>query len=155
MHRTAADIVRARLDALGYSQRQLGERLGHVGAGMVSRILTGDRPVPMADIDHWADAMQLHGEDRLMWRRAALLTSCPPEVADMLSGADMKIGQLTTLVAGMLARECPSAGPEEISSLLGLLGQPEFQSELQDFLLRHLGRGPAPKGRRAGSEGNT
>ena len=54
------------------TQLALGESLGYCRNGYISQVLTGKKAPPLDDIERWADALELSGEERQTLIRAAL-----------------------------------------------------------------------------------
>lgn len=70
------------LEESGVSAREIGRRLGHSSNGLVTGVIKGKSPIPLAQLDEWTAALGLEGEAAAEFRRLALAEQAPQLAAE-------------------------------------------------------------------------
>jgi len=77
-------FLREILNEQGLGVREGARILGDFDPGWLGGILSAKRPPPLAQLEAWADALKLRGEQRQEFLDLGYLTHCPDEVWTMV-----------------------------------------------------------------------
>jgi transcriptional regulator with XRE-family HTH domain len=72
-------MLRAAIERAGMSLREFDRRVS-TGNSYILGVVTGNSPVPMDKVDHWADELGIQGEAREEFKLAAALEHTPEAV---------------------------------------------------------------------------
>lgn len=75
-------LLRRLIQRAGYSSLRAFDREVSTGNGVILNVCTGHNSPPMKDLEHWADALGLKGEEREEFRLSAALEHSPAEVRE-------------------------------------------------------------------------
>lgn len=114
----------------GLSQLELSKRLGHSNNGLVSRVVRGDRPVPLEDIELWAKALRLEGDVRERFIRDAEDQHTPPRILKNIREIESRVASMSSLAKTLMRRVYPKISDTQIDELInGLRSLPRDQRE--------------------------
>ncbi len=126
--------LRKWLKKAGISQRELARRVGYSTNGPLSKIISGDAYVPPDAIPKWANALEISGNDRLVFIEECSVVAIPEWVLDELK-------KLRTEIATLRARNLvleSSVGQPSPPSLAERLEEENERLRLELEQLRKL-----------------
>ena len=86
-------ILRAFIDRRFDSDAELASSLG-ISKPHVSNIVAGKKPLSLKQIDAWADALGLEGQDRADFRFAAEVANSPASIKRRLTEVEVELAQI-------------------------------------------------------------
>jgi transcriptional regulator with XRE-family HTH domain len=86
-------LIRALIDRRFDSDAELASTLG-ISKPHVSNIVAGKKPLSLKQIDAWADALGLKGQDRADFRFAVEVANSPASIARKLKEVEVELVQI-------------------------------------------------------------
>jgi transcriptional regulator with XRE-family HTH domain len=80
---TFRDDLAEKIRERHWTLREFSRRSG-ANAALVSRVIRGQRPPPLASLEDWANAFQLAEAERVDFIEKGRLALCPPEIESLV-----------------------------------------------------------------------
>ncbi len=94
------DLIRVLIDRRFKTDAEFASALG-VGAPHASNVIRGRKALSLKQIDAWADALGLEGQDRADFRFAAEVANSPRSIATRLVELEKVVDRQERAIAGL------------------------------------------------------